>query len=65
MQKLQKPKSHWLRVQRCLSEVTVVPTRDAVEFKITYLKKMKELLAANKTPQDFVEAMKKAWPGLT
>ncbi len=26
---------------------------------------MKELLAANKTPQDFVEAMKKAWPGLT
>lgn len=40
-------------------------TRDAVEFKITYLKKMKELLAANKTAQDFVEAMKKAWPGLT
>ena len=39
-------------------------TRDAVEFKITYLKKMKELLAANKTAQDFVEAMKKAWPGL-
>lgn len=25
---------------------------------------MKELLAANKTAQDFVEAMKKAWPGL-
>lgn len=40
-------------------------TRDAVEFKITYLKKMKELLAANKTAQDFVEAMKKAWPELT
>ena len=39
-------------------------TRDAVEFKITYLKKMKELLAANKAAQDFVEAMKKAWPGL-
>ncbi|WOF89073.1 hypothetical protein [Segatella copri] len=25
---------------------------------------MKELLAANKTAQDFVESMKKAWPGL-
>ena len=39
-------------------------TRDAVEFKIAYLKKMKELLAANKTAQVFVEAMKQAWPGL-
>ena len=39
-------------------------TRDAVEFKITYLKKMKELLGENQTPQAFVEAMKKAYPGL-
>ena len=38
--------------------------RDAVEFKITYLKKMKELLAANETAQAFVDAMKQAWPGL-
>ena len=39
-------------------------TRDAVEFKIAYLKKMKELLAANKTVQAFVNAMKQAYPGL-
>ena len=39
-------------------------TRDAVEFKIAYLKKMKELLAANKTAQAFVDAMKQAYPGL-
>ena len=39
-------------------------TRDAVEFKIAYLKKMKELLAANNTAQAFVDAMKQAWPGL-
>ena len=39
-------------------------TRDAVEFKITYLKKMKELLAANRTAQAFVDAMKDAYPGL-
>lgn len=38
--------------------------RDAVEFKIAYLKKMKELLAANKSSQDFVDEMKKAYPGL-
>ena len=38
--------------------------RDAVEFKIAYLKKMKELLAENKTAQAFVDAMKQAWPGL-
>ena len=38
--------------------------RDAVEFKIAYLKKMKELLAANKTAQAFVDAMKQAYPGL-
>ena len=39
-------------------------TRDAVEFKIAYLKKMKELLAENKTVQTFVDAMKEAYPGL-
>lgn len=39
-------------------------TRDAVEFKITYLKKMKELLAENKTVQTFVDAMKEAYSGL-
>ena len=39
-------------------------TRDAVEFKITYLKKMKELLAANNTAQTFVDAIKEAYPGL-
>ena len=38
--------------------------RDAVEFKIAYLKKMKGLLAANKTAQAFVDAMKQAWSGL-
>ena len=39
-------------------------TRDEVEFKIAYLKKMKELFNSNPTPQAFVEAMKKAYPGL-
>ena len=39
-------------------------TRDAVEFKLAYLKKMKEQLAANKTAQAFVDAMKQAYPGL-
>ena len=39
-------------------------TRDAVEFKIAYLKKMKELLVANNTAQAFVDAMKQAYPGL-
>ena len=38
--------------------------RDAVEFKITYLKKVKELLASCTTPQAFVETMKQAYPGL-
>ena len=38
--------------------------RDAVEFKIAYLKKMKELLAGNKTAQAFVDAMKRAYPEL-
>ena len=39
-------------------------SRDAVEFKIAYLKKMKELFAANNTAQAFVDAMKQAYPGL-
>ena len=39
-------------------------TRDAVEFKIAYLKKMHEQLVANTTAQAFVDAMKQAWPGL-
>lgn len=38
--------------------------RDAVEFKIAYLKQMKELLGANQTAQAFVAAMKAAYPGL-
>lgn len=38
--------------------------RDAVEFKIAYLKKMKEILAANNSSQAFVDAMKKAYSGL-
>lgn len=37
---------------------------DAVEFKIAYLKKMKEVLAANRTVEAFVDAMKAAYPGL-
>lgn len=39
-------------------------TRDAVELKIAYLKKMKDLLEENKTAQAFVDAMKEAYPGL-
>ena len=39
-------------------------TRDAVEFKIAYLTKMKALFAENKTAQAFVNAMKQAYPGL-
>lgn len=37
---------------------------DAVKFKIAYLKKMKELIAENKTEASFVEAMKQAYPDL-
>ena len=40
-------------------------TREAVEFKISYLKKMKELLAANNTAEAFVDAMKQAYPSLS
>ena len=35
-----------------------------MEFKISYLKKMKELLSDNGSAQDFVDVMKQAWPGL-
>lgn len=38
--------------------------RGAVEFRIAYLKKMKELLRENKTAGAFVDAMKQAYPGL-
>lgn len=38
--------------------------RDAVEFKINYLKKMKEVLGNNQTAQAFMDDMKKAFPGL-
>ena len=38
--------------------------RDAVEFKIAYLKTMKELLASSISPQAFVLAMKQAYPSL-
>ena len=38
--------------------------RNAVEFKIAYLKKMKELLYANHTAQGFIDAMKAEYPGL-
>lgn len=38
--------------------------RDAVEFKIDYLKKMKEVLGNNRTAQAFTDDMKKAFPGL-
>ena len=38
--------------------------RDAVKFKIAYLKKMKEVLGNNRTAQAFMDNMKKAFPGL-
>ncbi len=38
--------------------------RDAVKFKIDYLKKMKEVLGNNRTAQAFTDDMKKAFPGL-
>lgn len=41
-----------------------VVKRDVVEFRIAYLKKMKELLADNESAAAFVEAMKEAYPGL-
>lgn len=38
--------------------------RDAVEFKIGYLRKMKEVLAASDTAQAFADGMRAAYPGL-
>ncbi len=38
--------------------------RDAVEFKIAYLKQLKTLRAANATPETFLQALKAAYPGL-
>ncbi len=37
---------------------------DVVQFKIDYLKKMKEVLGNSRAVQDFVDSMKKAFPGL-
>ena len=37
---------------------------DAVLFKINYLKKTKEFLGDSRTAQEFVDGMKKAFPGL-
>ena len=39
-------------------------TRDAVEFKIGYLRKMKEVLASSDTAQAFADGMRAAYPGL-
>lgn len=41
-----------------------VAKADAVEFKIGYLKAMKRMLAANKTADSFIAAMKKTYPDL-
>ena len=38
--------------------------KDMVEFKIDYLKTMKRIIAANKTADSFIAAMKKAYPNL-
>lgn len=38
--------------------------KDAVEFKLDYLKTIKSLLAEHKDAQSFVEALKKAYPDL-
>lgn len=38
--------------------------RDAVEFKIAYLKKMKEVFQANENAEAFVAAMEQAYPEL-
>ncbi len=38
--------------------------REAVEFKIAYLRKMKEVRAENQTAKSFVAAMKQAFPDL-
>lgn len=40
-------------------------TADAVEFKIAYLKTLKQLFAVNKTAEAFVSAMQKAYPNLS
>ena len=37
---------------------------DMVKFKIDYLKTMKRIIAANKTADSFIVAMKKAYPNL-
>lgn len=54
------------KCKRCISSNAYggAAKRDAAEFKIAYLKKMKEVFGANGTAQDFVEGMKKVYPGL-
>ena len=39
-------------------------TRDAVQFRIDYLRKLKEVLSASPSAEAFVEGMKRAYPGL-
>lgn len=39
-------------------------TKEAMEFKVNYLETVKRLLAENATSASFVEALKKAYPGL-
>lgn len=39
-------------------------TSESVQFKIDYLKKMKEILNSSSTAASFVETMKQAYPGL-
>ncbi|MCY0870845.1 MAG: hypothetical protein OWT27_09725, partial [Firmicutes bacterium] len=41
-----------------------VATADDVHFKIDYLKKLKELRAANTTPEALATALRKAYPNL-
>ena len=57
-------RTHIIQTQPEALDGMQVSRRDAVEFKIAYLQKVKELLHANATAQSFVEAMKKAYPGL-
>lgn len=39
-------------------------SKDSVEFKIEYLKTIKRILESAKTPEEFVDALVKAYPGL-
>lgn len=60
-----KPANHSNREPHCLiGGHGGTAGKDAVEFKIDYLTTMKKALADNKTEEGFIEAMKKAYPGL-